>query len=744
MNTRIRRKWAARLLGGAALFHTAVSFGADAGKVSYTSYFGGIGTAVNAMASDAQGNLYMGGVTLSADLPVTAGSYHPQPYPNCNPGRCQHAFVAEVNASGRLVWSTYLGGNGSDAATGIAVDPGGNVYVAGTTGSTDFPLTPDAVLASAAGAQGFLVKLDAAGAKLLYGSYLGGTVSAVAWGGNGSLVVTGTTGSSAFVMGWRSAGMTPVFSRLLGGRGTTAAHAAAIGADGGVYVAGITNSSDFPLKNAIPGVVGTQYCPVHMGNPEGPCSGAFVTKLSADGSSIVYSTLLGGSQENSGTAIAVDAAGSAIVAGNTASPDFPLVHTTMAYPGSPLCGTTATPYSATLCPHGFVSKLTPAGSQLVYSTYVGGRDAAVLAGATVDSAGSVWVVGSTMGNSFPATAGAAQHANGSQYIYSAWVLGNQGMDGIEPRGTAGILAKLQGDGTLEYASYFGGTGGGEGVLAVASAPNGGVWFAGWTGSDLPVGPGAIQTANNGHFVARTDLTVGSGVPHIDTGGVLNSASLTHGPVAPGEIVTIFGSGLGPTPGVGAQLDARGFVAKQLAGTSVTFDGLASPLLYAGANQINAIVPFGVAGKTGTQIVVTVNGVSSPADVEAVAVASPGIYSSDMSGTGQAAALNQDGTVNSASNPAARGSVVSFWVTGAGLLNAAYADGEIVTNNPAGLALPLVSGAAVQYAGQAPGMVAGVVQLNLVVGADLPPWVTSAAPYFTIGGVGVYPVFVALR
>ena len=746
MDTRIRRKWAARLLGCTALFHTAVSFGADAGQVSYASYFGGFGTAVNAMASDAQGNVYLAGVTLSADLPVTAGSYHPQPYPDCSGGRCQHAFVARVSATGGLVWSTYLGGNGSDAATGIAVDPGGNVYVAGTTGSTDFPLTPDAVLASAAGAQGFLVKLDAAGAKLLYGSYLGGAASAVAWGGNGGLVVTGTTGSSAFVMGWRSAGMTLVFSRLLGGNWTTAAHAAAIGTDGGVYVAGSTNSSDFPLKNPIPGVVGTQYCGVYRVVPVGQCSGGFVTKLSADGSSIVYSTLLGGSQENSATAITVDAAGSAIVAGNTASADFPLVHAAMAYPGSPACLTSAAPFSDSPCPHGFVAKLTPDGSQLVYSTYVGGKYAAVLAGAAVDSAGSVWVVGSTMGNSFPVTANAAQHANGAQQLYSAMVLGIEGIDGIERRGTAGILAKLRGDGTLEYASYFGGTGGGEQVVAVGSAPNGGVWFAGWTGStDLPVGPGAIQTTSGGFFVARTDLAAGSGVPHIDLGGVLNSASLTHGvAVAPGEIVTIFGSGLGPTPGVGAQLDARGLVAKQLAGTSVTFDAMAAPLLYAGANQINAIVPFGVAAKTSTQIVVTVNGISSPAAVEAVAASAPGIYSIDMSGTGQAAALNQDGTVNSASNPAARGSVVSFWITGAGLLNEAYADGEIVTKNPAGLALPLVYGAAVQYAGQAPGMVAGVVQLNLVVGDGLPPWVTSAAPNFTIGGVGVYPVFVALR
>src|ERR1035438_8622584 len=113
MSMRIRRKWAVQLLGGAALFHTAVSFGADTGRVSYISYFGGVGTAVNAMASDTQGSVYLGGVTFSTDLPVTAGSYHPQPYPDCSSGRCQHGFVAKVSASGGLVWSTYLGGNGS-------------------------------------------------------------------------------------------------------------------------------------------------------------------------------------------------------------------------------------------------------------------------------------------------------------------------------------------------------------------------------------------------------------------------------------------------------------------------------------------------------------------------------------------------------------------------------------------------------------------------------------------------------
>jgi uncharacterized protein (TIGR03437 family) len=226
--------------------------------------------------------------------------------------------------------------------------------------------------------------------------------------------------------------------------------------------------------------------------------------------------------------------------------------------------------------------------------------------------------------------------------------------------------------------------------------------------------------------------------------VLNSATMVRGAVAPGEIVTIFGSGLGPAAGMSAQLDAQGRVARQLAGTSVTFDGVAAPLLYAGTSQVNAIVPFGVAGKTSTQVVVTVNGAASQARTAAVTASSPGIYSTDMSGTGQAAALNQDGTVNSPANPAHRGTVVSLWITGAGLLNAAYEDGEIVTRNPAGLSLPLVSGWTVRYAGQAPGMVAGVVQLNLEIPADLPPGVTSVGPYFTIGGTLVYTVFVAIR
>lgn len=496
MIVRRRMKRAVRLLAGVALFHHAVSFAADAiGKATYVTYFGGSGTVVNAMTSDSQGNVFLAGVTFSADLPVTAGSYHPKPYP-CTPSGCaSHAFAAKIGASGGLVWSTYLGGNTNDAATGIAVDASGNAYVAGLTGSTDFPVTADAVRTSGGGVQGFVVKFDAAGAKLLYGTYLGGSdqvrVSGIAWGARGGLVVTGTAdsagfpqvnpverktgaGNYAFVMGWRSSDMTLVFSSLLGGSGTTAAHAAAIGGDGSVYVAGSTNSSDFPLKNAIPGLMKAANCPLSRFTPVYPCPDAFVTKLTADGQSLIYSTLLGGSQADSGTAIAIDAAGSALVAGNTASADFPLVHAAAGYPGDHECRTGLIPYSTTPCPHGFAAKLAPEGSRLMYSTYLGGKDAAVLAAAAADEAGSLWVAGTTMGNSFPASGGAQQHCNAAQGIFSAAVGANQGMDGIEFRGTAGILAKVQGDGTLEHASYFGGTGDGEQIRAAAAAGSNGL------------------------------------------------------------------------------------------------------------------------------------------------------------------------------------------------------------------------------------------------------------------------------
>jgi uncharacterized protein (TIGR03437 family) len=193
-------------------------------------------------------------------------------------------------------------------------------------------------------------------------------------------------------------------------------------------------------------------------------------------------------------------------------------------------------------------------------------------------------------------------------------------------------------------------------------------------------------------------------------------------VAPGEIITIFGSGLGPATGADAVLDSAGRIATSLAGATLTFDGIPAPLLYVQANQINAIVPFEVAGKQQTVVGLQYKGAVVTPTTLLVAQSVSGIFTTAGPGT-QIAALNQDGTLNSPANPAVRGSIVSMWATGLGLLSESYADGEIVSG-PLGTVLdpPQISvqylPAEVQYLGQAPGLVAGAVQINLVVPAGV--------------------------
>jgi uncharacterized protein (TIGR03437 family) len=537
--------------------------------------------------------------------------------------------------------------------------------------------------------------------------------------------------------------MKQVFSMTLGGSGSTAASAVAVDGAGNVYVAGNTNSADFPLKNGLPVIPSAGDCTPHLSN-FAPCSDAFVTKLSADGQTMVYSTRLGGSDADVATALAVDASGSAIIAGNTASADFPLANAFQSYPGDTGCLSNYQPYESSPCPHQFAARLAPDGSRLIYSTYLGRKDASIVAGVALDSSGNAIVTGTTMGHGLSATPFAWQHCNASQQIHSASIRGIRGMDGIEQRGTSGTIAQLRPDGTLAHATYFGGTGGYDQMLAVV-ASGVGVWIASMTAStDLPTAAAAIQTNAGLGYFAKVDFTAPATPPRIDPGCVLNSGNLIHDYLAPYEIVTIFGSNLGPSQGVGAQLNAQGRVATELAGTMVTFSGYPAPLLYVSAGQVNAIVPHLITGIPRARVEVTVNGVTSEARQELARLASPAFFSSDMSGTGQAIAVNEDGTVNSAGNPAVRGSVVAFWMTGAGLLNKPYEDGEIVTGDPGGLFFPLTSSLPVLYAGQAPGMVAGVVQINLRIGQDFPPWITSVAPSVTVANVGTYPVFVSIR
>ena len=249
---------------------------------------------------------------------------------------------------------------------------------------------------------------------------------------------------------------------------------------------------------------------------------------------------------------------------------------------------------------------------------------------------------------------------------------------------------------------------------------------------------ATDPAGNATPVAGIDGTVlvNTGtVVLLQPSGVLSAGSFLPGAMAPGELVTLFGSGIGPAA---AQQPSGSVTSPVLGGTSVLFDGTAAPLLYAGSNQINAIVPYVVSGKTATQLTITAQGKTIAAVTQAVAATAPAIFTLNFTGSGAGAILNQDSSVNSPSNPAVKGTVISIFASGAGQTNPPGVDGQV-----AGTILPVpllpvtvqIGGlnAKVSYAGAAPGLISGVTQVNALIPSGVNSG--SAIPVvLTVGGV----------
>jgi uncharacterized protein (TIGR03437 family) len=231
--------------------------------------------------------------------------------------------------------------------------------------------------------------------------------------------------------------------------------------------------------------------------------------------------------------------------------------------------------------------------------------------------------------------------------------------------------------------------------------------------------------------------------------VVHAASLQPGPLAPGLIVSIFGTGLGPPEGAGLQLDSEGRVATTLGGTRVFFDDVAAPLTYVRSDQVNAIVPYAMAGRSSALLVVEYQGSrSAPLAVE-FADAAPAMFTLDASGAGPGAILNEDFTLNEAANPAPKGSVVMLYATGEGQTSPPGTDGLIAPGAAWRPRLPVevhINGepAPVEYAGAAPGLVAGVLQVNARIPLSL--GTAGALPVeLTVGNHGSPPgVTVAVR
>src|ERR1039457_6557947 len=204
--------------------------------------------------------------------------------------------------------------------------------------------------------------------------------------------------------------------------------------------------------------------------------------------------------------------------------------------------------------------------------------------------------------------------------------------------------------------------------------------------------------------------------------ITNVASYANGPISPGEMVVLFGSGMGPSGVVGFQLDQQGRIANSLSQVQVLFDGNPAPLIYVSAKQISAMVPYGVVGKSSTQIQVVYQGNTSDSFQKSIAPSAPGLFTADSSGQGQAAMTNSDGSYNTSSSPAAPGSYVTFYLTGEGQTTPPGSDGNVATST-ANVVLPvtvLIAGRKVQllYAGSAPGNINGFAQINAVIPADM--------------------------
>jgi hypothetical protein len=484
---------------------------------------GGTGhDAALAVAVDAAGHAYVAGLTTqSSNFPV-AGT-PPQPH---NAGG-DDAFVAKLAPDGStLVWATLLGGSHNDTAIGVGLDGAGNVLLAGTTTSTDFPTVHGFQPASGGDEDGWVAKLDPTGSSLLYASYLGGTgrdtVRGFAVAPDGHAYVLGETRSAdfpiagtpfqplpggpsrdGFVTKVDPSGATLVYSTYFGGAGEWGfVRALALDGAGHVYITGTSVSPAFPPTT--PGVVQ----PLHAGHPD-----VFVTKLSPDGSSLVYSTYVGGALGGeTGLGIAVDAGGHAYVVGSTDSADFPVAGALQPVrPGGI---------------DGFVAKLSPSAGALVYSTYLGGTGVDYPMSVVVDAAGHAHVMGNTTSSDFPVA------------------------DPVQAAPAGGVdlfVAKLAPSGAaLVYSTYLGGSGDesplgdGNTLRGLALDPAGNLYVAGQTFSgDFPtVHPlqGALLGPSDA-FVLKLGDTLTVDID-IKPGSFPNSINLGSGGSVP---VAIFGS-----------------------------------------------------------------------------------------------------------------------------------------------------------------------------------------------------------
>jgi uncharacterized protein (TIGR03437 family) len=514
-------------------------------------------------------------------------------------------LIAEVDSTGtRLVFTGTFGGldpTGWSAISAIAFDPAGNLYVAGSTTQLDFPVTPGAFIGA--------IPFVAAGQELSYG-----------------FVAKLTPANQA------TPPYTVAYSTLLGGPQvfdplpcpngescapsipTTFLSALAVNASGEATVSGVTTAGDFPVT---PGAFQTQFQSDGIyNNPD-----VFVTRLNNRGTGLIWSTLVGETNYTPAATvggIALDSSGNVVLTGVNSDPNFPIASGAIQPQLAGAQDGSAAPSN------GFVTKLDSKGAKLLFSTYYGIVSGVVPPVLRLDAQGDIWITESLAG-----TSGLVLHPN-------SLVLGDNLIGEIAPDGSGVLFSEL--------------------------LPNG------MAAQDLALNPdGSLTVTGSGGFVLRQPRATPTGVSVLGVAdSAANSATKT---VAPGEYVSIYGTGLGPRAGVGMQLDASGRVASSLGGTQVSIGGVLAPLIYASENQINLLAPYEIRDSAQVNMTIATNAGSSQTLPLQVVAAQPNIF----------AVLNSDGSSNSASNPAAPGDTVSILISGAGAINPPLPDGTIATS-----------------------------------------------------------------
>ena len=530
---------------------------------------GNFGADVFSVAVDNTGSVYVTGDTCATDFPTTAGPLQTS-HGSLNNG-CEDVYVVKLDpTASTLVYSDLIGGSLSDVGGSMAVDANGNVYLTGITASSDFPSTPGAQHSTFAGGfcdfQGYFIpclnafaaKLDSSG-RLAYSALLGtdhmnlglgivvdgqGNAYVVGATGSANFPVQGTNGQSplqatyggglcynnvdpctdAFITKLNSSGAI-IYSTYLGGSDDDAAFAIAVDSSGDAYVTGVSDSTD--LK-ATPGVLQAT---------KKTGTDAFVAKIDPNGAQLLYLTFAGGSENDSALAIALDG-DNAIVGGITVSSDF--WHTTgvfqptyQALPGNIQCSLlVATNVLPNMCGNGFVLKLNSTASALVFSTFVGGTGPDSLIGLTVDSSTNIWVTGETSSQNFPVSQPGTYYTLSNSVSSAAYLLG------MSSDASQIVFATLLNDASAGTAQGF----------AVTTDGVGDVFVGGSINDTAETTPGvyAFDTASTpAGFVQKWNTTTNA-QPQVQ----LSATALAFldepiGVASPAQAVTLTNIGTGP-------------------------------------------------------------------------------------------------------------------------------------------------------------------------------------------------------